>query len=152
MGQFLHLSKEWVGGCHYRSSGLLLDFPGGSDGKRICPQCRRPGFNPWVGKIPLEKGMATHSSIAFRLQKCYAEAPKQVHAGVFLLRGKGLQTCSLPHPLLLSDLHFWAQLAKPGIWWSFCDLKTTKFYHSLQPIYVLSKCCKLHSMNYLNCL
>ena len=27
------------------------------------PQCRRPGFDPWVGKIPLEKEMATHSSI-----------------------------------------------------------------------------------------
>ena len=24
---------------------------------------RRLGFDPWVGKIPLEKGMATHSSI-----------------------------------------------------------------------------------------
>ena len=29
----------------------------GSDGKRFCLQCRRPGFNS------LEKGMATHSSI-----------------------------------------------------------------------------------------
>ena len=26
------------------------------------PECRRPGFHPWVGK-PLEKGKATHSSI-----------------------------------------------------------------------------------------
>ena len=26
-------------------------FPGGSYGK-VCPQCRRLGFNPWVGKIP----------------------------------------------------------------------------------------------------
>ena len=29
----------------------------------VCLQCRRPGFDPWVGKIPLEKEMATHSSI-----------------------------------------------------------------------------------------
>ena len=28
------------------------DFPGGSEGKSICLQCRRPGFKPWVGKIP----------------------------------------------------------------------------------------------------
>ena len=28
----------------------------------ICLQCRRPEFNSWVGKIPLEKEMATHSS------------------------------------------------------------------------------------------
>ena len=27
-------------------------FPGGSEGKRICLQRRRPGFDPWVGKIP----------------------------------------------------------------------------------------------------
>ena len=25
-------------------------------------QCGRPGFDPWVGKFPLEKEMATHSS------------------------------------------------------------------------------------------
>ena len=27
------------------------DFPGGSDG-RVCLQCKRPRFDPWVGKIP----------------------------------------------------------------------------------------------------
>ena len=27
-------------------------FPGGLDSKSICLQCRRPGFNPWVRKIP----------------------------------------------------------------------------------------------------
>jgi len=27
-------------------------FPGGSDGQEICMQCGRPGFNPWVRKIP----------------------------------------------------------------------------------------------------
>ena len=26
-------------------------------------QCRRPGFDPWIGKTPLEEGMATHSSV-----------------------------------------------------------------------------------------
>ena len=30
---------------------------------RICLQCRRPRFNPWLRKIPLEEGKATHSSI-----------------------------------------------------------------------------------------
>ena len=32
----------------------------------MCLQCRRLrrlGFDPWVGKIPLEEGMAAHSSI-----------------------------------------------------------------------------------------
>ena len=27
------------------------------------PAMRETWFNPWVGKIPLEKGMATHSTI-----------------------------------------------------------------------------------------
>ena len=31
-------------------------------GKEFPCQCRRHGFNPWVGKIPLEKAMAPHSS------------------------------------------------------------------------------------------
>ena len=31
---------------------LIWGSPGGSVGKRICLQCRRPGFSPWVGKIP----------------------------------------------------------------------------------------------------
>ena len=29
-----------------------LNFPEGSDGKSVCLQCRRPGFDPWVRKIP----------------------------------------------------------------------------------------------------
>ena len=28
---------------------------------RICLQFRKPGFDPWIGKITLEKGMATHT-------------------------------------------------------------------------------------------
>ena len=31
---------------------LLLDFPGWLHGKESACQCRRHGFNPWVGKIP----------------------------------------------------------------------------------------------------
>ena len=27
-------------------------FPGSSDGKSVCQQCGRPGFDPWVRKIP----------------------------------------------------------------------------------------------------
>ena len=29
----------------------FISFPGGSDGKSICLQWGRPGFDPWVGKI-----------------------------------------------------------------------------------------------------
>ena len=35
---------------------LLCQFPCGSAGKKICLQCRRPGFNPWVRKIPWRRG------------------------------------------------------------------------------------------------
>jgi len=44
----------------------LRGFPGGSPGKEPTCQCRRQKsqeFNLWVGKIPLEEGMAIHSSI-----------------------------------------------------------------------------------------
>ena len=35
---------------------IVGDFntPGGSDGKSVCLQCRRPGFDSWVGKTPGE--------------------------------------------------------------------------------------------------
>ena len=33
-------------------SASTPDFPGGSDGQSVCLQCGRPGFDPWVGKIP----------------------------------------------------------------------------------------------------
>ena len=32
-------------------------------GKESACQCRRHGSDPWVGKIPLEEEMATHSRI-----------------------------------------------------------------------------------------
>ena len=42
-------------GTHLRNSmktGLSSAFPCGSAGERLHLQCRRPGFNPWVGKTP----------------------------------------------------------------------------------------------------
>ena len=38
-----------------------MGFPGSSDGKSICLQCRRPGFNLGSERSPAE-GNATHSS------------------------------------------------------------------------------------------
>ena len=43
-----------------------MGFPGGASGKAPASRCRRPkrlGFDPGGGEAPLEKGMATHSSI-----------------------------------------------------------------------------------------
>ena len=44
----------------------LWVFPVGTSNKEPTCQCRRHkrcGLDPWVGKIPLEEGMAIHSSI-----------------------------------------------------------------------------------------
>ena len=38
-------------------------LPRGLSGKESTCQCKRCTFDPWVGKIPMEKEMATHSSI-----------------------------------------------------------------------------------------
>ena len=46
----------------YGNISAYLDFPVGSDGKNP-PECRRLGFDPWVGKVPPKEGMATHSSV-----------------------------------------------------------------------------------------
>ena len=46
--------------CFLQQLILLLTW---LSGKESTCQCRRHGFDPWVGKIPLEKGMATLSSI-----------------------------------------------------------------------------------------
>ena len=36
--------------------------------KKICVQCKRPGFDPLDQEDPLEKGMPTHSSfLAWRI-------------------------------------------------------------------------------------
>ena len=43
-----------------------MGFPGSAHGKEPtchCRRWRRHGLGPWVGKIPLEEGMETHSSI-----------------------------------------------------------------------------------------
>ena len=45
-----------------------MGFPGGSEGKSICLQCGRPGFDPWAGKIPGE-------GIGSPLQYSYLENP-----------------------------------------------------------------------------
>ena len=44
----------------------LSGFPGSASGKEPawqCRRCKRRGFDPWVGKIPLDEGVTTPSSI-----------------------------------------------------------------------------------------
>ena len=38
---------------------ITLAFPGGSGTKSICLQCGRPGFDPWVRKIPWRRKWQT---------------------------------------------------------------------------------------------
>ena len=46
-GSFLaHHFKE------FRIPTFLVGFPGGSDGKESVHSVGRPGFDPWIGKIP----------------------------------------------------------------------------------------------------
>jgi len=45
--------------------------------QRTCLQFRGPGLSPWMEKIPLEKGMTTHSSVpAWRIS--WAEEPGEL--------------------------------------------------------------------------
>ena len=41
----------------------MVGFPGDSDGKRIRLQCQRPGFHPWVGKMPWRRELTSFPSI-----------------------------------------------------------------------------------------
>ena len=73
-------SRIWLSHFH---SLLLLGLPRWLRWSRIHLQCRRPWFDPWVGKIPLEKGIPTHSNIlAWRIPR--TEEPGS-------LRSMGLQ-------------------------------------------------------------
>ena len=47
---------------HTGSGGLPADSSGKEPACR-CKRRKKHGFTHWVGKIPLEEGMATHSSI-----------------------------------------------------------------------------------------
>ena len=44
-----------MSGFEPRSWSTWVSFPGGASGKEPVHQCRRPRFNPWIGKIPWRK-------------------------------------------------------------------------------------------------
>ena len=48
-----------------------VGFPGGSDSKKIHLQCRRPGFNPWVWKIPWRR--AWQSTLVFLPEESHGQ-------------------------------------------------------------------------------
>ena len=57
IGEVISKPLEW------HAWGSTLGFSGGAGGKEPTCQSRRHkrhGFDPWIGKIPLKEGMATH--------------------------------------------------------------------------------------------
>ena len=42
---------------------IMLGSLSDASGKELACQCRRLRFDPWVGKIPPEEGMAAHFTI-----------------------------------------------------------------------------------------
>ena len=56
----------------------LVAFPGGLEGKNVCPQCRRPGFNPWVGKIPWRRKRQPSPVLTWKIP--WAEEPRRLQS------------------------------------------------------------------------
>ena len=54
---------ELLRGLLFYQSSITWGSPCSSVGKESACRAGNPGSDPWVGKIPLEKEMATHSSI-----------------------------------------------------------------------------------------
>ena len=76
----LWISFYWLQWDAVKSVIEMEGISGGSDGKESACQCRRPGFDPWVGNIwSLEKGKVTYSSIlAWRLS--WTEEPGRLQS------------------------------------------------------------------------
>ena len=72
------------------------DFPGGSDGKNVCLQHRKPGFDFWVGKIPWRrkwqptpvllpgKSHGPRSLVGYSAQVAEPDTTEQLHFHFFL--------------------------------------------------------------------
>ena len=67
---------SWIDYIHWQH----LPYIGGEaveESACQCRRCKRHRFNPWVGKIPLKKEIATHSSIlAWKIS--WTEEPGQL--------------------------------------------------------------------------
>ena len=59
----------------------FMGFPCGSNDKKICLQSRRPGFSPWVGKIPWRRGGQFSSIVAWRIPMDRGAWWSTVHGG-----------------------------------------------------------------------
>ena len=81
---------------------LQPKVPGGSEGKESACSVGNSRFNPWVGKIPLEKEMATHSNIlAWRIP--WTEEPGRLQC---------MRSQRLKHDSVIKTLTFCIQVKK----------------------------------------
>ena len=116
-------SKEW---CTMQVSGghcslvtatlmiLFLAFPRlllWLSWQRICLQYGKPGFDPWVGKIPLEKGMATHSTNIkiWNSSLCLDVRRPDIHEPYFCLTSIKYSLVGTPVKNLLAMWETWVQ-------------------------------------------
>ena len=84
---------------------------------KICLQCGRPGFDPWVGKISLEKGKVTHSTLlAWRIPWTSQRVGHTEWLSLSLSIKLAGKWATAPHdPLaLISDNEKWRQIFQSG--------------------------------------
>ena len=98
---------------------VFLDSPCSSDGKEFCLQCGKHGLDPWIGKIPLVKGMTTHSCIpawrilsqrvehywvtfAFMNKISYFKIYAQIHTVQKYMKRIGKNDANIPKLIMLS--------------------------------------------------
>ena len=78
------------------NSHPILCFPGGSDGNESA-RSKGPGLDPWIGKIPWRRALATHSSI-LALRIPWREKPGILESQTRL---SNIFTFTFPHPYIL---------------------------------------------------
>ena len=86
-----------LNGPDRRQRITLGSVPGGSDGKRICLQCKRPRFDPCIGKNPGEEN-------GYPLQYSCLENPMDRRAWRVTVRGVAKSQTQLPAPIIHSIL------------------------------------------------
>ena len=78
------IQLQLITACSF--TGVFHGFPWWLRWQRICQQCRRPGFDPWVGKIHLEEKVAAHSKYSCQYAlPCHIICLKYLHLCILLL-------------------------------------------------------------------
>ena len=107
----------------------LKGFPGGSDGKKkkkICLQCRRPGFDPWVGTIPWRRAQQStpvslpgESWWTESLEGCSPWGSQRVGHDWATKHSTFHWQVALTGPFLKSRLDLWLSQCSKDVLWQF---------------------------------